>query len=99
MTTQNLTVTARERDTLLAALRYYQFYRMQGHPFDPKQDHLIDIIAETTGSALDLTEIVQNAYETGNLDVQLRLIFRDHTNNGTTDAILITPSLLITFDQ
>ena len=45
MTTQNLTVTARERDTLLAALRYYQFYRMQGHPFDPRQDHLIDTIA------------------------------------------------------
>ena len=57
MTTQNLTVTSRERDTLLAALRYYQFYRMQGHPFDPRQDHLIDIIAETTGSSLDLTEI------------------------------------------
>lgn len=57
MTTQHLTVTARERDTLLAALRYYQFYRMQGHPFDARQDHLIDIIAETTGSALDLTEV------------------------------------------
>ncbi len=32
---QNFTVTDRERDTVLAALRYYQFYRMQGHPFDP----------------------------------------------------------------
>ncbi|GEO98992.1 hypothetical protein [Methylobacterium haplocladii] len=57
MTTQNITVTARERDTLLAALRYYQFYRMQGHPFDPQQDHLIDIIAETAGDALDVAEI------------------------------------------
>lgn len=54
---QNFTVTARERDTLLAALRYYQFYRMQGHPFDPRQDHLIDAIASHTGEALDLTEI------------------------------------------
>ncbi len=57
MTTQNLTVTARERDTLLAALRYYQFYRMQGHPFDPQQDHLIDTIAGSTGLALDVAEI------------------------------------------
>lgn len=57
MTTQNLTVTARERDTLLAALRYYQFYRIQGHPFDPQQDHLIDTIAEATGVPLDLAEV------------------------------------------
>ncbi|GLS43492.1 hypothetical protein [Methylobacterium brachythecii] len=57
MTTQNITVTARERDTLLAALRYYQFYRMQGHPFDPQQDHLIDIIAQSAGDALDLAEV------------------------------------------
>ncbi|MER2264400.1 hypothetical protein [Methylobacterium oxalidis] len=54
---QNITVTARERDTVLAALRYYQFYRMQGHPFDPRQDHLIDSIASENGDALDLTEI------------------------------------------
>lgn len=57
MTTQNITVTARERDTVLAALRYYQFYRMQGHPFDPKQDHLIDAIASEAGEALDLAEV------------------------------------------
>ncbi|MBB5763912.1 hypothetical protein ABEV34_03125 [Methylorubrum rhodesianum] len=57
MTTQNLTVTARERDTLLAALRYYQFYRMQGHPFDPRKDDLIDTIAASSGDALDVTEI------------------------------------------
>lgn len=30
---------------------------MQGHPFDPRQDHLIDTIAGQTGDALDLTEI------------------------------------------
>ncbi|GJD76841.1 hypothetical protein [Methylobacterium gregans] len=54
---QNFTVTARERDTVLAALRYYQFYRMQGHPFDPRQDHLIDAIASHTGEALDLAEV------------------------------------------
>lgn len=57
MTTQNLTVTARERDTVLAALRYYQFYRIEGHPFDPRQDHLIDAIASEAGEALDLAEI------------------------------------------
>jgi len=57
MTTQNLTVTAREHDTLLAALRYYQFYRMQGHPFDPRKDDLIDTIAASSGEALDVTEI------------------------------------------
>ena len=54
---KNFTVTDRERDTVLAALRYYQFYRMQGHPFDPRQDHLIDTIAGRTGDALDLSEI------------------------------------------
>ncbi|GJE08534.1 MULTISPECIES: hypothetical protein [Methylobacterium] len=54
---QNITVTSRERDTVIAALRYYQFYRMQGHPFDPRQDHLIDAIANETGEALDLSEI------------------------------------------
>ena len=54
---QNFTVTARERDTLVAALRYYQFYRMQGHPFDPRQDHLIDTIAAHHGAALDVAEI------------------------------------------
>ena len=32
---QHFTVTDRERDTVLAALRYYQFYRMQAHWFDP----------------------------------------------------------------
>ena len=50
---QHFTVTDRERDTVLAALRYYQYYRMQGHPFDPRQDHLIDTIAGQTGEALD----------------------------------------------
>lgn len=54
---QNITVSARERDTVLAALRYYQFYRMQGHPFDPRQDHLIDAIANESGDALDVSEI------------------------------------------
>ena len=54
---KNFTVTDRERDTVLAALRYYQFYRMQGHPFDPRQDHLIDVIATRTGEALDVTEV------------------------------------------
>ena len=55
--------------------------------------------AQTDCSPLDLTDLVQNAYETGDLDIQIRLIFRDHTNNGQTDAIIITPSLRITYDQ
>lgn len=54
---QNITMTERERNTVLAALRYYQFYRLQGHPFNPRQDHLIDAIAGESGDALDLTEI------------------------------------------
>lgn len=53
----NLNVTARERDTVVAALRYYQFYRMQGHPFDPRRDHLIDAIAAEAGEPLDIAEI------------------------------------------
>ena len=57
MTKQNFTLTPRERDTMLAALRYYQFYRMQGHPFDPRADHLIDTIAAENGDALDLAEV------------------------------------------
>lgn len=54
---QTITITVRERDTVLAALRYYQFYRLQGHPFDPRQDHLIDAIASHSGESLDLAEI------------------------------------------
>jgi hypothetical protein len=54
---QNITITDRERDAVLAALRYYQFYRLQGHPFSPHQDHLIDAIASDSGEALDLAEI------------------------------------------
>lgn len=54
---QTFTVTARERDTVLAALRYYQFYRIQGRPFDPRHDHRIDAIAAEAGAPLDLTEI------------------------------------------
>ncbi|MCJ2043144.1 hypothetical protein MKK58_01060 [Methylobacterium sp. J-078] len=54
---QNITITDRERDAVLAALRYYQFYRLQGHPFNPHQDHLIDAIASESGEALDLAEI------------------------------------------
>ncbi|MCJ2034145.1 hypothetical protein MKK54_07955 [Methylobacterium sp. J-068] len=54
---QNITITDRERDAVLAALRYYQFYRLQGHPFSPYQDHLIDAIASESGEALDIAEI------------------------------------------
>lgn len=54
---QNITLTPSERDTVLAALRYYQYYRLQGHPFDPRHDHLIDAIASHTGEALHLAEV------------------------------------------
>ncbi|MBX9932680.1 MAG: hypothetical protein K2Y56_14245 [Methylobacterium sp.] len=54
---QNITLTSRQCDTILAALRYYQYYRLQGHPFDPRHDHLIDEIAMRTGEALDLAEV------------------------------------------
>ncbi|MEP7292587.1 MAG: hypothetical protein ABI835_12450 [Chloroflexota bacterium] len=49
--------------------------------------------------SLDLTDLVQEAYDNGDPDVQIRLIFRDHTNNGETDSVLISPSLLITFEE
>ena len=54
---------------------------------------------QTECSPIDLTEIVQNAYETGDLDIQLRLMFRNHTNNGETDYVIITPSLLVSFAE
>ncbi|RZK80226.1 MAG: hypothetical protein EOO66_29755 [Methylobacterium sp.] len=54
---QSISVTERERDTLIAALRYYQFYRLQGNPFNPQQDHLIDAIASHSGESLDLADI------------------------------------------
>lgn len=54
---QNFTMTSRERDTVLAALRYYQYYRLQGNKFDPRKDHLIDAIANHSGDALDLAEV------------------------------------------
>ncbi|GJD28955.1 hypothetical protein PMNALOAF_0187 [Methylobacterium adhaesivum] len=54
---QSISVTERERDTLIAALRYYQFYRLQGNPFNPQHDHLIDAIAGQSGEALDLVAV------------------------------------------
>nr|WP_244528680.1 hypothetical protein [Methylobacterium gossipiicola] len=54
---QSISVTERERDTMIAALRYYQFYRLQGNPFNPQHDHLIDAIAGQSGEALDLAAI------------------------------------------
>ncbi|KQO59421.1 hypothetical protein ASG60_10175 [Methylobacterium sp. Leaf469] len=54
---QSIAMTERERDTVIAALRYYQFYRLQGNPFNPQQDHLIDAIAGHSGEALDLAAI------------------------------------------
>lgn len=52
---------------------------------------------QSTCASLDLTTMVQNAYAQGRPTIQLRLIFRDRTNNGATDNVMTTPSLLITF--
>ena len=46
---------------------------------------------------LDLTSMVQEAYANGTSDIQLRLIFRNHADNGVEDEVLITPNLRITF--
>jgi hypothetical protein len=46
---------------------------------------------------IDLTSIVQDAYANGTSDIQLRLLFRNHTDNGVTDEVLITPNLRLMF--
>ncbi|MEO8393085.1 MAG: pre-peptidase C-terminal domain-containing protein [Chloroflexota bacterium] len=46
---------------------------------------------------LDLTSLIQDAYDNGIEDIQLRLIFRNHTDNGVEDEVLITPNLRLMF--
>ncbi len=48
---------------------------------------------------LDLTSLIQDAYANGIEDIQLRLIFRNHTDNGVEDEVLITPSLRLMFEN
>jgi hypothetical protein len=57
MRAHTLTVSSRERATLVAALRYYQYYRLGGRPFDAENDFLIDVIAGEGGRALDPAEV------------------------------------------
>jgi hypothetical protein len=38
-------LTKREFNTILAALRYYQYYYVLGYPTDPAHDDEIDLIA------------------------------------------------------
>ncbi len=52
---------------------------------------------QTSCAPLDLTSVVQDAYANGAGEVQLRLIFRNHTDNGADDRINFTPALLLTF--
>ena len=44
---------------------------------------------------IDLTSTVAEIYANGGSQLQLRLVFRDHQDNGTDDEVLITPRLLI----
>jgi len=52
---------------------------------------------QSTCDPLDLTSLVQDAYANGTQDIQLRLLFRNRTDNGVEDEVSITPNLLIMF--
>ena len=44
---------------------------------------------------VDLTSTVAEIYASGGTQLQLRLVFRDHQDNGTDDEVLTTPRLVI----
>ncbi len=46
---------------------------------------------------LDITDEVQAAYANGREDLQLRLVFRDRSDNGASDEVMFTPNLVIEF--
>jgi hypothetical protein len=52
---------------------------------------------QTTCAALDVTALVLDAYNNAAPDVQLRLMLRNHTDNGSQDQVQITPRLQVTF--
>lgn len=54
---------------------------------------------QDTCAALDLTDLVSQAYASGMNNIQLRAIFRDRTDNGVEDEVLFTPRLLITYGR
>jgi hypothetical protein len=55
--------------------------------------------SQSTCDPIDLTSLVQDAYNNGTEDIQLRLIFRNHTNNGVEDEVLVTPNLRLMFES
>ena len=48
---------------------------------------------------IDLTSLIQDAYANGTEDIQLRLVFRNHTDNGVEDEVLITPNLRLMLES
>jgi len=52
---------------------------------------------QSTCAPLNLTDLVQAAYDNGQEDVQFRILVRDLTDNGVADQVQFVPSLLVTF--
>jgi hypothetical protein len=50
-------------------------------------------------TALDMTDLISDLYQRGDSVVQLRLILRNHQNNGSVDEVRLTPRLLINFEN
>ncbi len=55
------------------------------------------LTTQATCDPLDVTALVQNLYAIDDANVQFRLLFRDHTNNGVEDQVQFTPRLLLSF--
>ncbi len=55
------------------------------------------LTAQASCDPLDVTTLVQNLYAINDANIQFRLLFRDHTNNGVEDQVQFTPRLLLTF--
>lgn len=52
---------------------------------------------QSTCAPLNLTDLVQAAYDSGQEDVQFRIMVRDLTDNGVADQVQFVPNLLVTF--
>ncbi len=55
------------------------------------------LTAQASCDPLDVTALIQNLYAINDANVQFRLLFRDHTDNGVEDQVQFTPRLLLTF--
>ena len=55
------------------------------------------LTTQTSCDPLDVTTLVQNLYAINDSNIQFRLLFRDHTDNGVEDQVQLTPRLLLTF--